>query len=286
MKFLERYYPKMNLLGNESAGGGSTPPPSDAPPASDFTPPEWAKGLSVEADILKAPMFSSVKTIDDVVKGYYHAQKMVGADKIVVPTKNSSAEEWKAFYNKAGVPEKLEDFIVETPYKGTDFEKSLIQKAYDLNLRPDQLSEMVNMLESRNDQLIQEYEQEEAQNLAETTDSLRKEWGQAFDRKISEAQKVIKHFGGDELFKEIVSDPSIANNKNVLKLLAEIGGKLNREDTFQSEVVTKFGLTKDEAKKKVNEMMGNMSGPYHNREHAQHKDAVDQMLAWQEIISQ
>jgi hypothetical protein len=287
--FLMRTRQLMNLMGGDQSGGAGTPPPADpsgTPPASTFTPPEWAKGLSVEEDILKAPMFSSIKDINDVVKGYYHAQKMVGADKVIVPNKNSSAEEWKAYYIKAGLPEKFEDYKLETPYAGTDFEDNLKKKAYELNVRPDQVSELVKLMEDRNNSLIEQYDAEEAQTLKQNQETLMKEWGAAFDRKISDAQKVVKHFGGEEMFKNIMSDPTVANNIHVVKLLAEIGGKLNREDTFQQEVVTKFGLTKDEARKKVNEMMGNLTGPYHNKDHAQHKDAIAQMLAWQEILAQ
>lgn len=105
-----------------SGGGGETPPPAapdnsagggDTPPA--FVAPEWAKGINVGEDILKAPMFSTIKSVDDVVKGFYHAQKMVGADKIVVPSKNASADEWKNYYVKAGLPEKFDDYKVELP---------------------------------------------------------------------------------------------------------------------------------------------------------------------------
>ena len=282
-----------NLLGEGGAGGGAGEQTPPTPPvdggagggAPEFTPPEWAKGINVEPDILKAPMFSSVKSIDDVVKGYYHAQKMVGADKVVLPTKNSSPEEWKAFYNKLGVPESVDKYELETPFKGTDFETKVKQKAFELNLKPDQAKALIDLMEERNSSIVDDYEKEEQANLAKVKETLTKEWGTAYDRKISNAQKVIKHFGGEDMLKAVVNDPTVGNNETVLRLLAAIGDKLHQEDTFQQDVVTKFGTTKEEAKKKINEMMGDMKHPYHNRDHASHADAIKQMLDLQEILA-
>ena len=285
----ERKWFRENLLGEAGAGGGTsdpTPPAGDqTPPPSDFTPPEWAKGINVEPEILKAPMFTSVKSIDDVVKGYYHAQKMVGADKVVLPNKNSSPEEWKSLYQKLGLPESIDKYEIETPFKGTEFENQIKQKAYELNIRPDQAKAFIDMMEERNNSLVSDYEKEEAAEIAKVKENLTKEWGTAYERNINNAQRVIKHFGGEEMLKAVVNDPLIGNNETVLKLLAAIGGKLGQEDTFQADVTTKFGVTKDEAKTKINAMLGDMKHPYHNRDHASHKDAIEQMLAWQEILA-
>lgn len=289
--FREKWF-RENLLGESGSGGGngggeatSSAGDTGGTGGEAFTPPEWAKGINVEPDILKAPMFSSVKSIDDVVKGYYHAQKMVGADKVVLPTKNSSPEEWKAFYNKLGVPESVDKYELETPFKGTDFETKVKQKAFELNLKPDQAKALIDLMEERNSSIVADYEKEEQANIAKVKETLTKEWGTAYDRKISNAQKVIKHFGGEDMLKAVVNDPTVGNNETVLRLLAAIGDKLHQEDTFQQDVVTKFGTTKEEAKKKINEMMGDMKHPYHNREHASHGDALKQMLDLQEILS-
>src|SRR5437762_12971995 len=63
------------------AGGGTTPHVVET-----FTPPEWAKGLNVDQEILKSPAFKNFTSIDEVVKSHYNAQKLIGADKVVVPT--------------------------------------------------------------------------------------------------------------------------------------------------------------------------------------------------------
>lgn len=283
---------KMNLLDEGGSGGGDAPPITtdnsagggDAPPA--FVAPEWAKGINVGEDILKAPMFSTIKSMDDVVKGFYHAQKMVGADKIVVPTKNASADEWKNYYVKAGLPEKFDDYKVELPssFENTEFNAEFLKTAYENNIRPDQLQKITEMFDKSNDKLVADYEAEQLAELKSSALALKQEWGQGFEKQIARANRVIKHFGGDEMHAAIKSS-DLANSPQFLKLMAKIGEKMTGEDSFQPGSTTTFGMTKDEARSKMNAMYGDMNGPYLNRDHAQHKEFVDNMLKYQEILA-
>lgn len=298
-----RNYEKMNILGEGGSGGGAgdggqggagAPPPAgggtgdgggNPPPA--YVAPEWAKGLTVDPEILKAPMFTSVKDMNDVVKGYYHAQKMVGADKVVVPTKSSTPEEWKAYYQKAGLPATLDDYKPELPASidNEDFKKNLINKAYELNVRPDQLAAIVAEMEANNDSIVNNYQEEQKKEQLATVDSLKKEWGGDYQRNLLQAQRVIKHFGGDDTLKAVLESP-LANDGQFLRLMAKVGSSLTKEDTFSQDIVSHFGTSREDAQKKINEMFGNPKSPYFDRDHAQHKDSVAQMLRWQEIVAE
>lgn len=294
MLFGSRYF-KMNLLGESSGGGGdtsttSTPPATTEVPATTaetFTPPEWAKGLNVDQEILKAPMFSSVKDMNDVVKGYYHAQKMVGADKIVVPGKNSSSDEWRNFYIKGGLPEKFEDYKAELPksFDNQEFNAEFLKTAYENNIRPDQLQKISELFEKSNEKLVAQYEEEQQAAITNVANSLKQEWGQGYEKQIATANRVIKHFGGDELHKQVLESP-LANNGEFLRLMAKIGAKMTGEDTFQHGATETFGMTKEEARSKMNAMYGDVNSPYMNESHAQHKEFVEKMLKYQEILSQ
>ena len=284
-------YEKMllNLLAEGGdAGGGSTPPPAApmSPPPETFTPPEWAKGLTVEPEILKAPMFSSVKDMNDVVKGYYHAQKMVGADKVVVPTKQSTPEQWKDYYVKAGLPATLDDYQVELPASldNPEFNKALMSKAYEMNIRPDQLSTIVAEMDKLNEQIVTDYEAQQKQEILSTADSLKKEWGADYQRNLLGAQRVIKHFGGEEMLKQVFESP-LANDGAFLRLMSKISSQLVKEDTFSKEVTSTFGTSAEQARKNINDVYSNRSHAYFDESNPKHKDAVAEMLKWQEIAS-
>lgn len=276
-----------SLLGaaTESAATESAPASTESAPA--FTPPSWAAGLNVDQEILKAPMFSSIKSMDDVVKGYYNAQKMVGADKIVVPNKNSSAEDWKNYYIKAGLPENFESYKVELPqtFDNQEFNNELLKTAYEMNVKPDQLQKLATLFEESNNKIVAEYEAQQAQMIQDTARELQQEWGQGFEKQLARANRVIKHFGGDEMHQAVVNS-DLGNNKEFLKLMAKIGEKMTGEDSFNYETTSTFGMTKEEARSKMNAIYGDMNSPYFNRDHAQHKEFLDKMLKYQEILAE
>ena len=48
--------------------------------------------------------------MEDFVKSYLHAQKLVGADKIPVPNKHATDEDWNEVFKKLGAPSNPEDY--------------------------------------------------------------------------------------------------------------------------------------------------------------------------------
>lgn len=277
-----------SLLGSapiENAAPATEINPSATPPST-WTPPEWAKGLSVGEDILKEPMFASVKGMDDVVKGYYHAQKLVGADKIAIPNKNSTQEQWKEYYIKAGLPATPEDYKADLPpsMDNQEFNKSLIAKAYELNIRPDQLTGIASALEAQNDQIVADYEASLKQEMIQTSEALKKEWGQDYQLNLSKAQKTIEHFGGKEMLDAILQSP-LASDGNFLRLINGISSKLNVEGTFSQDVTQTFGMSAADAQKKINDVYSTPNHPYYDSNSPKHKEAVEEMLRYQKIIA-
>ena len=273
--------------GASSAEGTSAPAGTPAPIGETFTPPEWAKGLTVDPEILKSPAFKNFNSLDDVIKSHYHAQKLIGAEKVAIPTKASTPEEWKAFYQKGGLPPSLEEYKPELPASidNEEFKKNLISKAYELNVRPDQLQAIVSEMEANNEKIVNDYQESQKQEKIQTAEALKKEWGGDYQRNLLQAQRVIQHFGGDETLKEVLESP-LSNDGSFLRLMAKIGGKLVKEDTFSQDVVQHFGTSREDAQKEINKMMGDFSGPYYDSGHAAHKDAIAKMLRFREILTE
>ena len=55
----------------------------------------------------KAIEFTSM---DDFVKSYLSAQRLVGANKVAIPNKMATDEDWEEVYSKLGRPAKPEDY--------------------------------------------------------------------------------------------------------------------------------------------------------------------------------
>ena len=48
--------------------------------------------------------------MEDFVKSYLHAQKLVGADKIPVPNKHATEEDWNEVFKRLGAPSDPNDY--------------------------------------------------------------------------------------------------------------------------------------------------------------------------------
>ena len=53
--------------------------------------------------------------MNDFVKSYLHSQKLVGADKIPLPNKLATKEDWDVVYSKLGRPETADGYKYELP---------------------------------------------------------------------------------------------------------------------------------------------------------------------------
>ena len=49
-------------------------------------------------------------TMNDFVKSYLSAQKLVGSNKVAIPNKMATDEDWEEVYSKLGRPAKPEDY--------------------------------------------------------------------------------------------------------------------------------------------------------------------------------
>jgi len=154
-----------------------------------------------------------------------------------------------------------------------------------MNIKPDQLSKVAELFDKMNGDIVSKYEQEQQEALKSTAAELKKEWGQGFEKQIARANRVVKHFGGEEMHKAVL-ESDLANNGQFLRLMAKIGEKMLNEDTFMADSVSTFGMTKAEAQSKLNAIMGDTKGPYYNSSHAQNKEYVDKVLKYHEILAE
>jgi len=265
------------LLNNE-------PEPTPTPPPEGVTPPPeapaWLQG--VDEEFVNDPIMEHVKDVPTLVKSYVNAQRMVGKDKVVLPDQNASEEDWTALFTKLGRPEEAayeanHDNIHE------DFTKEFYAMAHKANMLPAQVKQVMDFYSGKvteQDQLI-DTSSKAATEKAIT--GLQEEWGEGFEKNVHRAQAVIKQFNHDG-FNEYLDESGLGNDPQLIKFLAKIGESM-KEDTFQKSVVTEFGLTPDDAQRKINEVMGNFDHPYHNADHANHQQSIEDMKKLFEAVS-
>jgi hypothetical protein len=285
-----------DLLGGGGGGGNPTPPANNGgnpPPANNGgTPPapkaddkpwfpeNWKELLPDE--LKNEPSIKSLKDPIALAKSYIHGQKLIGKEKIIVPDKDTSEEEWSKVWQKLGMPEDLTKYEFKAP-EGADPEivKSFKEFAPKAGILPGAAEKLFSWMTDRAQAIEAQQEETNKATFTKTVDGLKKEWGQAYDRKLSNASGLFNQFADDET-KAFMRDTGFSNHPKVLKLMSKIADAFG-EDKFRSPGGNgDMGMTPDEADAKIKEVYANPNHAYFNKNNPQHQQAREQMSKYHE----
>lgn len=232
---------------------------------------------------------SHINDIGALAKSYVHAQSMIGADKVAIPGKHATPDDWNEVYNKLGRPEAPDYYDLPQPEgfeadpEMTDWYK---QMAHDIGLNPQQAAKLY---ESYNE-FVQNYESNQGVDaeayVAQVEADLRKEYGQAFEDRLAQGNGVVQQFGNPELMEVQLADGTkLGDNPEFIRLMGEVGNFIQErvgEDTLEG-VRTSGGMTPDAAMEKVSELRA-PSSPYWDAKHPEHHHYVQQVNKFMEMI--
>lgn len=225
---------------------------------------------SLPEDLKQEKCFDNIHTLPSLLKSYAAAQKMVGANKVSIPSENSSQEEWDAFYKAAGRPDTADAYSVdkiEIPagvaldeatvksFRDFAFSHGMSQKAFEDAVKFD--LERFNSAQALASQRAdQEYN--------ETLSRLQKEYGSNLSTVVAQCNKALETFGLADVFRE----KGLLNNYSCIKALANIGASI-------SESKLQDGDAPVAARNPEHELAALQADPaFTDRYHPQHDIAV------------
>lgn len=304
---IKKHFRMTPLLNGEVDGGGSadtadTPDPgtegvSAEPAAEEGINPAEPVGATdfpegLEDDVKNDPSLQVfIKegkfNYGNMMKSYVHAQKQMGKDKAILPTSESSEEDWSSFFDKLGRP-SIEEYDLEAKVgEGQEVDKDMLdgykQIAHAAGILPKQAQGILDWFNAQSTEAQKNIGEKQAEAQTSEMEGLKKEWGEAYEREVSLANRALKEFASPEEIDYLV-DSGLADDVKLVRLFNRIGKGLS-EDSFDQESHGSFGITKDEAQSKINNLFSDPSGAYLNEEHANHNNAVKEMLKLQEIIA-
>lgn len=277
-----------SLLGGNSS---STPTQSTAPIAetpaqstpSVTIPENWKDALP--EDLKADPSLSSIMDIQSLAKSYIHGQKMIGKDKIIVPDKFATDEDWNKVYQKLGLPESPDKYEFKyTDGMDEDFVKGFKELAVKNGILPRQADKLFEFYNSHVEKVISTNEAENKRLFEESVNGLKKEWGQGYERKLQAASGLFNQLA-DEDSKKVFNESGLGNNPAVIKLFAKLAEQMGEDKFVNANNLGSVGLTPSEAQQKINEIYGNKDHPYYNKNHPSHKDAISEMNKLFEAVS-
>lgn len=237
----------------------------------------WLDGL--EEEYKSNPLINKWESLNDFAKTHLNAQKLIGADKIAIPGKAATDEEWQNVYQRLGAPEDPQQYSLERAdvFDENTFE-AFRNTAYEVGLSNKQAEKISNYFENqvREGQEVLAQRAEEARFNGEQ--ELRQEFGQNFEKKLAQAQSAARTVIGDtEVFDEIqlADGRKLGDHPAIIRTFSRMAEMLG-EDGLVGEP-TEVVMSSQDAQKLIQEHM-QPNTPFTVAGHPGHDAAVAEVL--------
>ena len=229
---------------------------------------------------------NNFNNMEDLLKSYKHAQSLVGADKIPVPNKHATEEDWNEVFKRLGAPEKPEDYKYD--FKDQEMDSQQVSEfnktAHKLGLLPKQAEGLIKYYNEMNGNIAENQEDQAAKSQLVTETELKKEFGPQFSKRLDQAKKLaVNSLGSDFLENTYLKDGSrLGDNLNVIKAFSQLADKLSEDEIIKGDG-SEYMTAKD-LEKEINELTQEGSA-YWSKTHPSHNKAVQEVLKLRELLN-
>ena len=224
--------------------------------------------------------------MEDFVKSYLHAQKLVGADKIPVPNKHATEEDWNEVFKRLGAPSDPNDYKYD--FKDQEMDQGQVQEfnktAHKLGLLPKQAEGLIKFYNEMNGNIAANQEEAAAQAQLNVETELRKEFGPQFNKRLDQAKRLaVNSLGQDFLENTYLKDGSrLGDNLQVIKAFSDLADKLSEDPIIQGDGSSY--MTAKDIEKEITELTQEGSA-YWDKTHINHQKSVDEVLKLREMLN-
>jgi hypothetical protein len=246
-------------------------------------------------DLANAPMF---KKFDDTKDGLVNAfkshaelEKMLGHEKVPIPKDDKDEVGWSRLNKALGVPDTatqygLKDINIPDAIKGSVMNKDqFAELVHGFKLTPRQASGLWEAYNNKNVETYSKYVQESEKAITGTINSLKAEWGDAFDSNVQLGQMVINKFAPNAEAKEWIIN-NMVKHPHGAKFLADIGKQFS-ENKIGDFKYQSFSLAPDQAKDEIAKIMADPKHPYLNEKATvqERNEAIDYVNSLHAIVA-
>ncbi len=236
----------------------------------------WKDSLPDDLKVEKA--LESIQDVPGLAKSYIHAQKMIGSDKIPVPNKYATDEDWQAVYDKLGRPQKADEYKFEFK-DGSSIDENALkgfkEAAHKYGLLPKQAEGIMNFYNDMTQNYIEDLNSKSEQGRMTAEETLKKEWGNAYDNKLNQAKVIANKYLDKDFNNLTLSDGTkIGDHPNFIKAFANLANELGEDQLVQAngpQYMTPKELDKQIA------VLQQPGSAYWNKNHPGHAAAVEEV---------
>ena len=254
-------------------------------PAPQPTQSTWKESIS---EVYRNdPNIEKFTEIDALAKSYINATRMIGQDKMIVPNKNFTEDQWEEAYIKMGRPESSEKYTLNVKSDIVPFDEQAIknfqEQSFKLGLNNEQAKGILDFYKSNMEAADKQAKVDVETSQAQAEQGLRKEWGRDYDSNISKAKSLAAANLEPEVFEIQLADGTrLGDNVGVIKGLAKIANLLS-EDKIVSTEAENQDRTED-IETEIEQIMNDKTGPYWNKSHPNHDKVVQQVYTLREML--
>jgi len=264
----------------------TTTPTTTAAPIAPATPPSWKDSIS--EDFRNDPSIEKFTEIDALAKSYINATKMIGQDKLVIPTNNSTEDQWNEVYEKLGRPESADKYTLDINSEVVSMDegavKSFAEQSHKLGLNNKQAQGILEFYKNNMEGTAQQskIDTETAQTQAEQ--QLRQEWGRDFEGKVKQAGALAKaNINPEVLDMQLQDGTRIGDHPEIIKGFAKIAGMMSEDKILSSE--SENTNTSKDIESEISAISNDKNGPYWNKNHPDHDKTVQKVYTLREMLN-
>ena len=246
----------------------------------------WKEAISEE--FRNDPNIEKFTEIDALAKSYINATQMIGKDKVAVPNKNSTEDQWNEVYDKLGRPESADKYSLNAKSEVVPIDENAIKQfaenAHQLGLNNKQAQGILEFYKNNMEGMAQQAKVDTETAQAQSEQQLRQEWGREFDTNIKKAGALAKANMNPEILDMQLKDGMrLGDHPEIIKGFAKIAGMMSEDKIVSTESENVSSNTDVETE--ISDIMNNKDGPYWNKSHPDHDKMVQQVYTLREMLT-
>ena len=245
----------------------------------------WKSSISEE--FRNDPNIEKFTEIDALAKSYINATRMIGQDKVVVPNKNSTDDQWNEVYSKLGRPESADKYKLEMKSESVAMDESAMknfaEQSHKLGLNNKQAQGILEFYKNNMEGSQQQARIDTETAQAQSEQELRKEWGRDFDSKVGKAGALAKaNMNPEVLDLQLQDGTRVGDHPEIIKGFAKIAAMLSEDKILGTESEAAGNVT--DIQSEITTLTNDTTGPYWNHKHPNHDKAVQQVYTLREML--